>query len=155
MKDVRRGAALLVFASTVAACATNLELFHAGPRPSELAGTWIDVEKTTPSDTSAWLLAPDGADRTMHLKVSTAAGVPPHVARSERLYGAWYLQGSLRDTTGRALCFKRRPRDGASCFAFRLDTLAGPPSRRRLTVLGYQGAHHVSARVLVERIATP
>lgn len=141
MVDLRR-VLLVGLLLTATACAANSLLFHPGPRPPELTGVWIDVEKTTAADTSAWVLSADGSDLSAHFRAGK---------RSEKRYGSWYLAGSLGDTTGRALCFQRRPRDGATCRAFRLDTLSDAPQRRRLTVRGYPGTHHVSERILIEQ----
>jgi hypothetical protein len=140
MKSISNARVVIALVLMSAGCASNSLLFHSGPRPAELTGVWIDVEKSSPVDTSAWLLAPNGDDKTLHF-VGTKT--------SEKRYASWYMAGTLSDTAGRALCFQKRPRDGATCRAFRLDTLAG---RRRLTVLGYPGAHHVSERVLIERL---
>src|SRR5476649_971444 len=92
---------LTVFA--LAGCATNSLLFHSGPRPAELAGIWIDVEKTTAADTSAWVLAPGGDDLTLHLKVRAGGAGPSSVERGEKRYASWYLAGAMSDTAGRAL----------------------------------------------------
>ena len=113
---------------------------------------WIDVAKTTPTDTLAWLLEPNGADRTLQVRqLRDDAG---EVRREElrRSYGAWYMSGELRDTTGRALCFKPHARFGPTCFGFRLDTLTAAPVRRRLTIIGYRGNHSTADRVLIERL---
>ncbi|MHB8839210.1 MAG: hypothetical protein ACYC7F_09695, partial [Gemmatimonadaceae bacterium] len=136
----------------VTGCASNSVWFHAGPRPPELVGMWIDVEKTTAADTVVWLLGVGGDDRTLHLRVVRDTSGEIRIKREDRRYGSWYLSGALSDTGRRAMCFKKRPRDGATCRQFRLDTIPGPPVRRRLTVLGYPGEQRVSARVLVERL---
>jgi hypothetical protein len=64
--------------------------------------------------------------------------------------GLRYLSGRLADTTNRAICYKRRVRDGATCLSFRVDTVAATPLLRRLTVVGYAGLHLRAARVFVE-----
>ena len=143
---------LLAVLIVSAACASSGGLFSAGPRPSELAGIWIDKVKTTPTDTLAWVLDPDGADRTLEVRYKRdEAGV---LSREEvkRSYGVWYIEGRMQDTASRALCIKPHARFGATCYPFRLDTLATSPFRRRLTVRGYRGNHSVSDRVLVERV---
>jgi hypothetical protein len=144
--------AALALPLLLAGCASSSRWFHAGPRPSELTGIWIDVEKTTAADTSAWLLGPGGDDLTLHFRVRAGSAGESTIERTQKRYGSWYVMGAVGDTAGRALCFQRRPRDGASCRSFRLDTLAGAPRRRRLTVTGYPGQHHTSERVLVERL---
>ena len=136
-----------------AGCASGSHWFQAGPRPSELVGVWIDVEKTTEADTVAWVLEEDGDDRTLHLRVLRDTGGGTRIERNDRRYGSWYLFGDIADTAGRMICFKQRPRDGATCRTFRLDSLPGLPLHRRLTILGYPGEHHVSGRVLVQRVA--
>ena len=152
MKTILIGSILVVLALSLVGCASNSLWFHGGARPPELVGTWIDVEKTTAADTLAWVLGVGGDDRTLHLRVLRDTAGDVRVKGDSRRYGYWYLSGALGDTARRALCFKERPRDGATCRAFRLDTISGMPPRRRLTVLGYPGEHHVSARVLVERV---
>lgn len=147
----RARCAVLATLSFAAACSSG-GLFSAGPRPPELAGVWIDVAKTTPTDTLAWLLESSGADRTLQVRYTRdAAGV---LSRDEqqRSYGVWYMEGHLQDTLSRALCFKPHARSGATCYPFRLDTLATASTRRRLTVIGYRGNRSITDRVLVERV---
>ena len=86
----------------VTGCAANGLLFHSGPRPPELTGIWIDVEKTTPTDTSAWMLEPGGGDITLHLTVRADSAGRPRVERRETRFGSWYLAGAISDTAGRA-----------------------------------------------------
>lgn len=136
----------------LAACAsTGGSLFHRGTLPASLAGSWADSTKSTPADTSVWLLTPAGEDRNVRLRI---VGGPngQHIDSSSSRYGSWYLSGTLADTSGRALCILRRARDGGSCMHFRLDTIerAGQ-RRRRLEILGYVGARSVGKRVLIER----
>lgn len=76
--------------------------------------------------------------------------VKPSVAAHETLNGFWYLSGHLEDTTNRAICYKRRARDGATCLRFRMDTVATPRFLRRLTVLGYRGEPLKEERVFVD-----
>lgn len=139
----------------LAGCATGSALFSAGPRPSEIAGVWVDSSKATPSDTVAWVLAPSGEDRTLEIQVVRDDAMRVTTKRIEKRYGLWFLRGSLADTASRAICFKERPRDGASCVAFQLDTLrsgTGGAPRRRLLVLGFKGHQHTRNRVLYERL---
>ncbi|GJG85780.1 hypothetical protein tb265_09610 [Gemmatimonadetes bacterium T265] len=124
------------------------------PRPAA-AGQWVDLAKTASGDTSVWVLAPDGADALLRVRVG-----PDGRRREERRYfGRWSL-GATADGAP-ALCFVRRPgRDAASCAAFVVDTVraggageAGAPDvpRRRLVLRGYAGQHHTGGRVLLER----
>jgi hypothetical protein len=127
-------------------------LFSLGPRPVELAGVWIDSVKTTTSDSSMWVLTPRGADRMLRIHIVTEASGAMRIRRDDTRYGSWYLAGALADTAKRTLCVKRRPRDGASCMRFRLDTISSDHiSRRRVTILEYRGDRTTSDRVLLER----
>lgn len=128
--------------------------FHVGPHPAALAGIWIDSAKATPTDTVAWVLAPNGEDRTLVVHVRPAITAASAVTRREIRYGFWYLSGALGDTTRQAICVKRRPRDGAACAPFRLDTIpkvGSATARRRLRISGFRGEHHTRDRVLLER----
>ena len=128
-------------------------LFSLGPRPADLSGAWIDSAKTTISDSSIWVLAPNGADGTLRIRIVAEPNGATHVERDDTRYGSWYLQGTLSDTEKRALCFKRRPRDGASCVRFRLDTISFDHGmRRRLTIFGYRGERTTADRILLERL---
>ena len=147
----RTRCALLATLSVAAACSSG-GLFSAGPRPPELAGVWIDVAKTTPTDTLAWLLESSGADRTLQVRYTRDAAGALSREEQRRSYGVWYMDGRLQDSVGRALCFKPHARSGSTCYPFRLDTLSTSPVRRRLTVLGYRGNHSIADRVLVERV---
>ena len=143
--------ALMLIMGVLSACATSGGVFAAGPRPPQLVGTWVDVGKATATDTIAWELAANGADRTLSISVRPGTlGVP---TRSENVatHGTWYGSGELADTVRRQLCFKHRARSAPTCFAFRLDTLATAPVRRRLTVLQYHSTHSTDDRVLLER----
>lgn len=150
MKSVggRVGVALALL---VVGCAPNSRWFHAGPRPPELVGRWFDVDGATAMDTVAWVLGAGGDDRTLRVRVRRDSAGRTHVDREDRRRGSWYVKGAMSDTARRALCFKKRPRDGGTCRSFRLDTLPGDPPRRRLTVLGYPGEHDVTARIFWDR----
>ena len=147
-----RSACALSLAVSVAACA------HGGPAtqdptPSAAspAGEWIDLHKTTPTDTNVWVLSPSGSDQllTVHLDAAGARH------ETERRYGRW--QDSRVTTTAGSLvpglCFTRRPgRDARSCDAYVLDSVRLDGSMvRRLTVRGYTGVHSTGDRVLLER----
>ena len=148
----RTGCAVLAALGVATACSSTGGLFPEGPRPPELAGIWIDVVKTTPTDTLAWLLESDGADRTLEVRYERDESGVMSRQEHKRSYGFWYMDGRLQDTSSRAVCFKPHPRAGPTCYRFRVDTLATSPPRRRLTVLGYRGNHSTADRVLVERL---
>lgn len=137
-----------------AAC-TSGGFFSLGPRPAELAGVWIDSSLASATDTVAWVLDPDGTDRTLRVSISRDSAGHPMAKQSTQRYGYWYLNGAMSDTAHRALCFKMRPRDGASCYHFQLDTVSGSAAavrRRRLTIVGYRGQRHTRDRTLLERL---
>ena len=112
---------------------------------------WIDVARTSYSDTVAWVLAPNGDDRTISIAITRDDRGIASATTQEIWNGKWYLSGRLADTTNRAICYKRRVRNGATCLRFRMDTVAATPPLRRLTVLGYEGQHPEEVRVFVER----
>ena len=121
-----------------------------------LAGIWIDSARATPSDTVAWRLDANGADWTVTITVHHDSAGRGSTDRHDTRYGYWHLQGILSDTSGRALCFKARPRDGADCYPFVFDTIRDSSSaapRRRLVVLGYRGQRELRSRILLERLA--
>jgi hypothetical protein len=145
----------VILTALTAGCIPGVAWFRPGPHPTDVAGIWVDSSKATPTDTVAWVLTPEGDDRTLEVHVAYDVATGPVVTRSEKRYGYWFLRGRLADSAGRAICFKDKPRDGASCVTFRLDTLPGPgggPARRRLLLLGYKGHHHTRDRVLLERL---
>jgi hypothetical protein len=145
----------IVLTVLTAGCIPGIAWFRPGPHPSDIAGIWVDSSKATPTDTVAWVLAPNGDDRTLDVHVASDSAGRAVITRTEKRYGFWFLRGSLADSAGRAICFKDKPRDGASCVAFRLDTLSDPrggPARRRLLLPGYKGHHHTRDRVLFERL---
>ena len=118
---------------------------------SAVAGEWVDVRKTTSSDSTVWLLSTDGDDALLTVHVGADGS-----RREERQhYGRWN-EGRTVDSSGanvRALCFVRRPgRDAPSCDAIVVDVVrVNGAELRRLTVRGYVGQHHTGDRVLVER----
>jgi len=123
-----------------------------GTRPSALAGVWIDSTKTTPSDSSYWVLGSDGSDRTRRVERAMSQGSSqPHV--TEQDYGVWWLAGSLDDTVGRRLCIRRHGRSTpATCFSFTLDsTRSAAPPIRRLLLKDYRGNNSLRDRVLLEQ----
>lgn len=139
----------LLLITGVLACASRGTLFSFGPRPAEIVGVWIDVAQTSKTDTIAWVLAADGDDQTMRLVVHDSAG--KHLAKVRETWnGWWYVTGKLSDSKHRAICCKRRPRDGATCLRFRLDTLSIlGAERRRLTILGYPNDDWPQPRIFV------
>jgi hypothetical protein len=141
---------LAMLAAMCVGCASG-SLFHSGPRPPELVGTWVDSAASTPADTLAWVLGGDGDYRTLTIRARSDNRERSASKAEERHYAQWYLSGSLADTLRREFCFKRRARDGGSCMRFRLDTLAD--GRRRLRMIGYADQAHPRERVLTERLA--
>ena len=147
-----RAACLASIAIAMGACAHGGAAPQA-PMPSAVspAGEWVDLHKTTPTDTNVWVLSPSGSDQllTVHLD---AAGIR-HETR--RRYGRWQdarvtmANGALVP----ALCFTRRPgRDARSCDPYVLDSVRiDGRMTRRLTVKGYAGVHTTGDRVLLER----
>jgi hypothetical protein len=117
----RRIYIVLSAAVSLAGCASS-GLFHRGPRPGGLVGTWIDSAASTPSDTTLWILASDGSRR-----IRRASG--------ETDRDQWYVDGAERQPL---FCFVRRARDAATCSPFTLDSAATPAGiRRRLVVRSY------------------
>jgi hypothetical protein len=152
-RSVLLALSLMLFTTS---CAAVSRLVPGAMDTHSLAGVWVDSTKATPADTIAWKLDPNGSDWTLEIRIVRDSAMRVTTERRETRYGYWYLQGVLTDTAGRALCIKVRPRDGATCYAFELDTLPAPqgggPARRRMVVLGYQGQQHKRTRVLIERL---
>jgi hypothetical protein len=151
-------AGLMLFST---ACTAVSKLAPRAMDTHSLAGVWVDSTKATPTDTVAWKLDPNGSDWTLEIRVLRDSLMRVTTEQHVTRYGYWYLRGALADTAGRALCIKVRPRDGATCYAFELDTVraargdapvADGAPRRRLVVLGYQGQQHKRTRVLIERL---
>jgi hypothetical protein len=136
--------ALIVIGTSLTACTTTL--FSPGPRPRELSAAWVDLSKATPTDTSFWILSPNGDDGSRRVHRDSSGAWRSTTAH----FGMWYTQGSLADTAAR-LCFQKRARFGASCIPFLLDTIrANRGTYRRLTLRGYRGTHSTGDRVLIE-----
>jgi hypothetical protein len=152
----RHGGSLLALAAALvaAACASIGSTSATNDDARGLAGIWVDSAKATPGDTTAWKLDGSGADWTLKIRVVRDGSGRATTEQTQTRYGYWYLQGALGDTTGRALCFKPRPRDGGTCYPFRLDTLGGGGAlaRRQIVIAGYRGQQHSRTRVLVERL---
>lgn len=147
-----RHAAMVGLTACLGACASmHVPLMPSFARPPEVAREWVDVRKTTPTDTSLWVLGANGYDGSAHILVKIDSTGAVHVSRTERRYGGWYLKGTLGDTASQAICFsKRLGRFGATCDRFVLDTVSGS-SVPRITLSGYRGEHSTSDRVLVAR----
>jgi hypothetical protein len=140
-------------AFTGASCALHTGFLDPGyHRPPELTAEWIDLKHTTEGDTALWVLRGDGYDGSAHI-VATTSGAHDPPKRTDRRYGTWYFDGSMSDSANRAICFARRiGREGATCLAFRLDTVRDDQQgTRRLTIRGYPGEHTVGDRQLIER----
>ncbi len=139
-----------------AACTSIFTLGQSRSDTRVLAGVWVDSVLATPTDTLAWKLDANGANRTLEIHVIRDSAMRVTTKQREQQHGHWYLRGALADTAGRALCFKARPRDGGICYRFQLDTLAKPLDEghppRRLLVAGYPGRADARTRVLVERL---
>ena len=140
---------LALFAVMCVGCASG-SLFHSGPRPSQLVGTWIDSATSTPADSSAWVLKSNGDYRMLKIRGRRDDREPQTNRYEDHHYAQWYLSGSLADTSRREFCFKRRARNGGSCMRFQLDTL--PSGQRRLRMLGYANQAPRRVWVLTERL---
>lgn len=142
--------------SCAAACTPfhHVTAYHSDLRA--LAGVWVDSVKRSPTDTVAWRLDPNGADWTLEIHVVSDSVRGARSEQQAKRYGYWYLDGTASDPAGRMICFKKRPRDGGTCYPFRLDTLPATGAeglqRRRLMVDGYVGEKHQRTRVLFERL---
>ena len=154
-KALKHGLAMGMI-SFAAACTPfhYMTAYHSDLRA--LAGVWVDSVKRSPTDTVAWRLDPNGADWTVAIHVVTDSVHGVRTEQRAKRYGYWYLDGAVSDTAGRMICFKKRPRDGGTCYPFTLDTLTATGAvgqlRRRLIVDGYAGELHQRTRVLFERL---
>ena len=123
--------------------------------PAPLVGTWVDLAKSSPTDTALWILGSAGEDETQHLVRGTSAtnAVAPFAPSAPKHYGYWFAQGEITDSASRAICFTNRPgRSAPTCLSYALDTVReGGTTHRRLLVHGYRGEHRTSDRVLVAR----
>ena len=122
--------------------------------PPQLVGKWVDLAKSSATDTALWVLGPAGEDGTQHLVRDTStSAASPFVPTALKHYGYWFAQGEVTDSATRTLCFTNRPsRSAPTCLPFALDSVReGGAMRRRLLVHGYRGEHHTSDRMLVAR----
>lgn len=141
--------ALLIFLAPLS-CSGTLpwlrgDLTH---HPTALVGEWVDVAKSSPRDSSLWVLKPNGYDGGIHITRDSIGDSAPHTAR--RKYGYWYVRGhgALQE-----FCVNQRPgRDAPSCTRFTIETDSSVvPPRRIIRLSAYAGEHHTSQRVLVDR----
>jgi hypothetical protein len=148
-----RAAILAITAAALTACVAGHNPLASYQRPTEISREWIDVEKSTPADTTLWVLGPDGYDGVAHLQPMSDAAGATRQSRTETRYGSWYLDGTMGDSTHQAICFSRRiGRFGATCTAFVLDTImTGSVPTPRLLLLAYRGIHHTRDRLLLAR----
>lgn len=145
-------AAAVLFVETVGACSGSLPWLRGdlANHPAVLVGQWVDVEKSTPGDSSFWVLRPDGEDDGLRI-IRESPDTTPRLSRSH--YGYWYVRAGGAGGEAKELCVTKRPsRDAPSCTAFRagVDSAEDPP-RRTIRLTSYAGAHHVGQRLLVER----
>jgi hypothetical protein len=149
---MRRGRCIIAWLVPLAAadCSGSLPWLHGEivNHPPALVGEWVDVQKSSPTDSSVWLLEPNGYDGGLRITYAPDQVGRPRISR--RQYGYWYVR---RGSAGDELCVTRRPsRDAPSCTAFEtaVDSSVIPP-RRVVRLCAYTGAHHTGQRVLVER----
>lgn len=145
----------VVGALVLTACVAGHTPLASWHQPRELSREWIDIDKSTPTDTTLWVLRADGYDGVAHLLSSPDSSGVSRVSRKEVRYGSWYLDGTMGDTTHEALCISRRSgRIGATCTAFVLDTImVGSVATPRLVLRAYHGNTHVRDRHLLARTA--
>ncbi len=146
-----RSACVSSFALLLAACVHGGGAAPAPAGASSPAGQWVDLRKSTPTDTSVWVLSASGSDELLLVHLDAAGG--RHESR--RRYGRWSDSRSTGASNElvTALCFTRRPgRDARSCDPYVLDSVRiDGAMARRLRVRGYAGTHTTGDRVLLER----
>jgi hypothetical protein len=113
-----------------------------------IAGEWVDLHESAPGDTVVWLLAPNGDDGLLEVRVDDSGR-----HESRRHYGRWQ-PGAAADSAAK-ICFLRRPgRESRSCVDFVLDTvLIDGAAVPRLRLRGYVGEHDTADRTLLARSA--
>lgn len=146
---VRRAAAPLVVLAT--ACAGTLPWLRGdlANHPPALVGEWVDIEKSSPLDSSFWILGANGDDEG--LRITRLRGDERAIHQSRQHYGYWFVRAPMNQPA--ELCVTKRPsRDAPSCTAFTLgvDSTTRPP-RRFARLAAYAGTHHMGERLLVER----
>lgn len=142
--------ATMPIAAAATACSGSLPWLRGdlANHPPAVIGQWVDVLKSSPADSSFWVLRPDGEDDGVRI-IRDAPGAMPRQSRSH--YGYWYVRAL--GSGGHELCVSRRPsRDAPSCtpFVAGVDSIETPP-RRTLRLASYTGAHHTGERLLIER----
>ena len=149
IRAVRQSIPALIVAA-VTACSGSLPWLRGdlANHPPAVVGQWVDVQKSTPADSSFWVLRADGEDDGIRV-IRDGPGATPRQSRSH--YG--YLYVRALDSGGLELCVSKRPsRDAPSCtpFVAGIDSVETPP-RRTLRLASYAGAHHTGERLLIER----
>ncbi len=123
--------------------------------PPQLVGTWVDLAKSSPTDTALWILGPAGEDLSQHVvrAAADADAAARFVLTAPKHYGYWFAKGDLGDSVSRAICFTNRPgRSAPTCLPFALDSVTeGVATHRRLLVRGYRSEHRTSDRMFVAR----
>jgi hypothetical protein len=116
--------------------------------PPALIGQWVDLAKSSPSDTSVWVLEPNGYDGGIRITRDSLGDGAPHTVT--RKYGYWYVRGAA---ASQEFCVNQRPgRNAPSCTRFTMETDSSVvPPRRIIRLSAYAGEHHTSERVLVDR----
>jgi hypothetical protein len=155
-----RFALRLIATVTLLATSGCAFLFLSEPYPSTLTGMWLDSTTAIASDSSFWMLMPNGEERTLRV---VAVRAVDGSRRWERNVGPvdqwWHVEGRLSDTTNRRLCITIRPRGGGGCHRFDLDTVkVGDRTQRRLVVYAYpmDRPHHIPMdHLLLEWLAVP
>ena len=148
-----RRTALALCVTFTLGCVARQNLLASWQQPSEITREWVDVDKSTPDDTTLWVLGAGGYDGIAHLQRSADSSGIPRQVRNETRYGYWHFQGTLGDSAHQAICFSPRSgRIGATCTAFVMDTvLHGMHPTPRLILRAYHGNHHTRDRVLMAR----
>jgi hypothetical protein len=148
-----RAAVVSVTVLGVTSCASWHVLGRGYARPPELVGEWIDVAKSSPADTSIWVLRGDGYDGNAHIRVTADTTGLRTVDRTQLRYGTWHFEGTLGDSSRQAICFSQRPgRFGATCIAFSMDSIRdGSTIVPRILLRDYPGQHHTGNRLMVAR----
>ncbi|CAN5217468.1 hypothetical protein BH09GEM1_BH09GEM1_14670 [soil metagenome] len=148
-----RAATFAITVVVLTSCVAGHNPLASWQRPPDISREWVDVEKSTPDDTTLWVLGPDGYDGVAHLQLSSDPDGVAHQSRSEKRYGSWYLDGTMGDSSRQAICVSRRiGRFGATCTAFVLDTImTGSVPTPRLLLHAYRGIHHTRDRLLLAR----
>lgn len=148
-----RRAAFAMCATLQLGCVAGHALLPAWQQPSDITREWVEVDKSTPDDTTLWVLGAGGYDGVAHLQRSADSSGIARQLRNEKRYGYWHFEGTLGDSAHQAICFSPRSgRMGATCTAFVMDTVLNAlRPTPRLTLRAYQGHHHTRDRVFLAR----